>query len=114
MRGWYDGLRISVFIDQLWAVEEQFQALISVALACAVDRYETLIGGAYEAAKSVDDAYGELAACVEICFKKWIRARQAAGVVAHETIDALLAWITPTRFVNRGTRITVLQAPARG
>lgn len=90
---WYDSWATSAFVDRLQEVEERVAELVATHPSRAADLYETLIGGAHEAAESVDDSNGELTAFVETAFKGWVRARQAAGDAAEETIDALLAWM---------------------
>jgi hypothetical protein len=81
------------FISDLEEVEKQIASLVSTDPDRAVQLYETFIAGCHEKAEEIDDSNGEPGRFVQGLFCGWIRARQAAGADADETVEILLSWM---------------------
>lgn len=82
----------STFLNGLYAVADRIDALVPSDPERAVELLEDLIGGCFEKAEEVDDSGGELAMFVGDVFKRWVRARQAAGADPEDTVRMFLAW----------------------
>lgn len=82
----------SIFVSGLYAVADRIDAIVSRDPEGAVELLEGLIGGCFEKAEELDDSGGELAMFVGDAFKRWVRARQAAGADPEDTVRMFLAW----------------------
>lgn len=82
----------SIFVSGLYLVADRIDAIVSRDPEGAVELLEGLIGGCFEKAEEFDDSGGELAMFVGDAFKRWARARQAAGAEPEDTVRMLLAW----------------------
>jgi len=82
------------FISDLEEVAERIDKLVTGGDPDrAVTLFETMLAGCHEKADEVDDSSGYLGRLFHDLFCSWIRARQAAGRDADETVDALLSWM---------------------
>ena len=54
---------------------------------------ETFIAGCYEKSDEIDDSDSDFGMFVEALFCDWIRARQACGASADETVEMLITWM---------------------
>lgn len=82
------------FVESLEAVRAGIAPLLGDGGAeRAVALLETFIAGCYEKSDEIDDSSGSFGQLVEDLFCDWIRARQAAGADAAETVGMLLSWM---------------------
>ena len=81
------------FVSGLVEVERDIAELLSAEPERAVDLYETFVAGCYEKAEEIDDSSGNFGMFVRDLFSGWIKARQAAGSDAGETVGTLLGWM---------------------
>lgn len=82
----------TAFVSGLYLVADRIGRLVPTDPERAVELLEALIGGCFEKAEEFDDSGGDLALFVGDAFKRWIRARQAAGADPEDTVRMLLAW----------------------
>ncbi len=84
------------FVRDLEAVREQIRRAIDEPgqeARRAVAWLELFIAGCYEKSEEIDDSSGLFGSFVVTLFCDWIRARQAAGAPAFDTVRMLLSWI---------------------
>lgn len=81
------------FVRGLESVAQELGSLALTEPGCAAGLYETFIGACHEKAEELDDSGGNLAMFVQQLFVDWIRARQAAGRDAADTVRCLIAHI---------------------
>lgn len=105
------------FVADLEAVAGDVAALVETAPERAIACYEAFLAGCHEKAEEVDDSSGSFGMFVAGLFCGWIRARQAAGADAEETVARLLAWMDddPYGFCHRLEQdaVTVLDKAGR-
>ena len=83
----------SEFVEDLEAIHAKLSSLVKQDAAAAVVLYETFIAGSFEKVEELDDSGGDFGQFVTELFCGWIKARQAAGSDADETVAALLSWM---------------------
>jgi hypothetical protein len=96
MPGTYIGYRESTeFVKTVEAVRAKITPVIhrDGGAARAVALFEVFIAGCYEKAEEIDDSGGGFGQFVGELFRDWIRARQAAGYDADETVKWLHSWV---------------------
>lgn len=82
------------FVQDLEVVRARITPLIQEGDAGrAVGLLEIFIAGCYEKSEEIDDSSGTFGQLVADLFCDWIRARQAAGAGAGETVRMLLSWM---------------------
>lgn len=83
------------FVDQLESVRARIAPLVGPAddARRAVRLLEAFIVGCYEKSEEINESSGGFGVFVRSLFCDWIRARQAAGAGADETVRMLLSWI---------------------
>jgi hypothetical protein len=81
------------FVSDLGTVEHELARLMPTAPAQAVALYETFLAGCHEKAEEIDDSRGSLGQFVAQLYCGWIKARQAAGADADDTVTRLFGWM---------------------
>ena len=82
------------YTSDLGTVREELDGLVEQGEAeRAVPLFELFLSGCYEKAEEIDDSGGNLGTFFEELFCSWIRARQAAGEEAEETVDGIMNWL---------------------
>jgi len=84
---------MSSFVEDLEAVSSTLTLLTRDDPSSAAKIFEIFIAACYEKAEEIDDSGGEFGQFVGSLFCNWIKARQAAGSNAEETVAALLGWM---------------------
>lgn len=86
---------MSDFTQDLHRLEEKLAALVAGGEAHrAVGLYEAFLAGCYEKIEECDDSGGDMGMFWDSLFCGWVRARQAAGRPAAETVHQILKWKT--------------------
>lgn len=81
------------FVRHLEQVEQRLAALVSDGEAeRAVELYEAFLAGCYEKIEECDDSGCNLSMFWDDLFCGWVKARQAAGLPAAETVQQILKW----------------------
>jgi len=87
------------FVRDLEQIEEKLAALVADGEAeRAVGLYEAFLAGCYEKIDECDDSGGYLGMFWDELFCGWVKARQAAGHPAAETIQQILKWKENDRY----------------
>ncbi len=82
------------FVSRLEEVKGRLDGLLAGGEAArACELYELFLAGCYEKAEEVDDSSGNLGMFFGELFCAWIKARQAAGCDAAETVHDILGWM---------------------
>ena len=90
--------KVSGLVDNLERVHEKLQALVKGAEpARGVRLYEILLAGTYAKIEEADDEC-YLAMLFQRLTCGWIRARQAAGLPAEETVSQVLNWMKNDKY----------------
>lgn len=79
------------FVSDLEEVANRIAPLIRSDPKRAISLYETFLGGAFEKIETVHDSGGIFGDFVGELFCNWVRARQASGADADETVGLILA-----------------------
>ena len=83
---------MSDFVDGLERVSKELSSLTDKDAEKAVRLYELFLSGCYEKIEECDDSGGYFSMFFHDVFCGWIKARQAAGCQAAETIRQILKW----------------------
>jgi len=87
------------FVRHLEQVEQRLEALVSDGEADrAVALYEAFLAGCYEKIEECDDSGANLGMFWADLFCGWVKARQAAGRTAAETVQQILKWKKNDRY----------------
>jgi hypothetical protein len=81
------------FVSSLEEVAARIGALARTGPARAASLHETFVAGCQEKAQELDDSSGSFGQFVGDLICRWIKARQASGADADETVSRLLAWM---------------------
>jgi uncharacterized protein DUF6880 len=86
------------FVGDLEAVEGKIASVVAKDPARAVALYETFLAGCNEKAEEIDDSDGGFGTFAGGLFLGWIKARQASGADAGETVKLLLKWMEDDQY----------------
>jgi hypothetical protein len=74
-------------------VQKQLESLAPEASEKAVRSFEMFLSGCYEKIEECDDSSAYLSTFFHSLFCGWIKARQAMGLPADETVRQILKWM---------------------
>jgi len=80
------------FVQGLERIARSIDGLVAEAPARAADLFETFLAGCYQKSEEIDDSSGGFGELMQQLCCRWVRARQAAGSSAGETVGTLLRW----------------------
>jgi hypothetical protein len=81
------------FVQGLQEAQKQLESLAPDASGRAVRLFELFLSGCYEKIEECDDSNAHLSMFFHRLFCGWIKARQAMGLPAHETVRQILKWM---------------------
>ncbi len=81
------------FVQELEKVQEHLESLTPDASGRAVRLFEIFLSGCYEKIEECDDSSAYLSMFFHRLFCGWIKARQARGLPADETVRQILKWM---------------------
>lgn len=81
------------FVQELEKVQKQLESLAPEASGRAVRLFEMFLSGCYEKIEECDDSSAYLSRFFHSLFCGWIKARQAMGLPADETVRQILKWM---------------------
>jgi uncharacterized Zn finger protein len=79
-------------VQGLERIARSIDGLVAEAPARAADLFETFLAGCYQKSEEIDDSSGGFGELMQQLCCRWVRARQAAGSSAGETVGTLLRW----------------------
>jgi hypothetical protein len=81
------------FVEGLEKVQKQLESLAPEASGRAVRLFEMFLSGCYAKIEECDDSSAYLSMFFHSLFCGWIKARQAMGLPADETVRQILKWM---------------------
>ena len=86
------------FVQDLERIARSIDGLVAEAPERAVELFETFLAGCYQKTEEIDDSSGGFGELMQHLCCRWVRARQAAGSSADETVGTLLRWKERDRY----------------
>src|SRR3990172_9312100 len=80
------------FVQDLERIARSIDGLVAEAPERVVELFETFLAGCYQKTEEIDDSSGGFGELMQHLCCRWVRARQAAGSSADETVGTLLRW----------------------
>jgi hypothetical protein len=78
------------FVQDLERIARSIDGLLAKAPERAAELFETFLAGCYQKSEEIDDSSGGFGELMQHLCCRWVRARQAAGSSADETVGTLL------------------------